>query len=746
MKRLLPLFLSLILALVITGMFSTPSPYGAPDDANPVILTAVDDTAFVLKNDTVNVDVIANDIETNAGCLPLILIDILDGPFNSELDFSRTRIDRNGTPADASDDFIRYIPNDDFVGKDSLKYEVSRNTSGTGCGTAIDSAWVFIYVTQAPDAREDVVQVIPGARNEVDVLANDMDPDGDPLTVDSLGVLPAHGDAEIVDETGTSPQRIAYTPDDGYVGPDSLLYYLSDDKRAVDSAWVRLTVNAAPVAVADSATTLPGDPITIDVLANDTDPEGGALTIAGIETGPSNGTVTVNGDITYTPNASFAGIDMFSYSIVDPLGGTDTGDVVVFVNTVPVAEDDAAFGAFNNPVDINVLANDTDADGDALSVGAIVEAPDDGTAEIIDGGQRIRYTPDEGFFGTDRFVYEANDGRNGVDQATVTVTVSATAAVQLIHNALPFSAVDVYVNDQRVWDGLNFRAATPFLDVPAGTPKVDVTEDAAADNSAPFFTTTLDLTPEATYIVIATGVAGQNFDLLIKEDARLVADDTSSAEFFIVHGVLDAPASGIDVRLLDPNDSNRPSIILADDINFEEMTPYQGMLPTVQNIDATNFNGSTLYDAYQFDLTGLRGQTFTLVLSGLLDPQPGDSVFTLVGFDVQGRTLQPAIVTASEEVAEVPQEFVLQGNYPNPFNPTTTVVFDLPEAARVSIVIVDVLGRVVLTQPARTVEAGAARALEIDAGSLASGAYFYRLTAQTPTDTMVRTGQMLLIK
>ncbi len=89
---------------------------------------------------------------------------------------------------------------------------------------------------------------------------------------------------------------------------------------------------------------------------------------------------------------------------------------------------------------------------------------------------------------------------------------------------------------------------------------------------------------------------------------------------------------------------------------------------------------------------------------------------------------------------------MLQGNYPNPFNPTTTIQFDLPEPAKVSVEIVDVLGRVVLALPVRAVEAGAGRALEIDAGSLASGTYFYRLTAQTATDIMVRTGQMLLIK
>ena len=115
-----------------------------------------------------------------------------------------------------------------------------------------------------------------------------------------------------------------------------------------------------------------------------------------------------------------------------------------------------------------------------------------------------------------------------------------------------------------------------------------------------------------------------------------MAADSNSTEFFIVHGVLDAPASGIDIRVLDPNNSNMPSQVLADDINYEEMTAYHSLQPAVYNIDAINFSGSPPpYDVYRFDLSLLRGKTFTLILSGFLAPQPGDSSFTLVGFEAR---------------------------------------------------------------------------------------------------------------
>ena len=747
MKRLFSLFLLSVLIVVIAGMLSAPAPEGmpsapAPDgmprDADALVLTAVNDTAFMLVNGRIVIDVVANDEDNNAGCKTFQLVRLLEGPFNSNLKFrDSTHIDRRQVN-NFGDDVLVYVPLPDFTGRDSLEYEV--HSVDEDCPNSIDSAWVFVNVTRAPEAQNDTLQVLPDSLNTLPVLANDTDPDDEPLTVDSLGVLPQNGTAAIADGA------LTYTPDDDYIGPDTLLYYVSDDKRAIDSAWVFLTVNTPPMAVEDSVTTLPVTPVTIDVLDNDTDPEDGELTIGDILDGPSNGGVAVNGDVTYTPDAGFVGIDSFSYVAVDPLGGMDTTTVTVSVNTPPVAVDDAAGALFGTAVDIDVLVNDTDADGDALTVESIVDPPDNGTATVIDGGSQVRYTPDDDFFGVDTFRYAAADVRGGMDEATVTVTVSADAAVQFIHNALPAGPVDLYVNDTRVLDDFDFRTATSYLAVPAGDAMVDVTEGSAADNSAPFFTTTLSLTPQEAYIAIANGVAGQNFDILVKADARPTASDTSKAEFFIAHGVLDAPASGVDIHLLDPFNENLPSQTLADDINFEELSDYLSLDPALFNIDATSFNGSTVYDAYHFDLETFGGKTFTLLLSGLLSPATGEPAFAVVGFDADGNPLMLDVATATEDVVELPTAFILQGNYPNPFNPTTTIHFDLPARAEVRVAIYDLLGRQVLALPAQILEAGAARRVAVDAASLASGTYLYRLTAQTQNTLHVATGRMVLVK
>lgn len=99
--------------------------------------------------------------------------------------------------------------------------------------------------------------------------------------------------------------------------------------------------------------------------------------------------------------------------------------------------------------------------------------------------------------------------------------------------------------------------------------------------------------------------------------------------------------------------------------------------------------------------------------------------------------------TAAESL---PQTFALRGNYPNPFNPTTNIVFDLPEAADVRFDVYDLLGRRVMALDARPFDAGAARLLAIDASSLASGTYIYRLRADLESGVQVQTGRMTLLK
>lgn len=98
------------------------------------------------------------------------------------------------------------------------------------------------------------------------------------------------------------------------------------------------------------------------------------------------------------------------------------------------------------------------------------------------------------------------------------------------------------------------------------------------------------------------------------------------------------------------------------------------------------------------------------------------------------------------EVIEIPGTFALDGNYPNPFNPTTTIQFDLPESADVEVQIFDMIGRQVMSVPSHTIAAGAKRSIQLNASQLASGSYFYRVVAKMSDSVAIDTGRMTLVK
>ncbi len=182
-------------------------------------------------------------------------------------------------------------------------------------------------------------------------------------------------------------------------------------------------IPSPPVAANDSATTPKNTAVTIDVLANDSDADGDPLSVTNL-TAPAHGSAVLNADgtVTYTPNLGFLGTDTFTYTANDGTSDSNVATVTVEVkNTPPVAVDDAASTFKNTPVTVDVLANDSDADGDALSVTGLT-APAHGTATLNADGT-VTYSPNAGFSGTDTFTYRAFDGTDAGNVATVTVEV-----------------------------------------------------------------------------------------------------------------------------------------------------------------------------------------------------------------------------------------------------------------------------------------------------------------------------------
>ena len=127
--------------------------------------------------------------------------------------------------------------------------------------------------------------------------------------------------------------------------------------------------------------------------------------------------------ITFTPDAGFDGTASFDYTVSDGNGGFDTATVSVLVsaNTPPVAGDDEAVTDEDTPVYIPILDNDSDADGDELTVAL----GDPSNGSVVFDGEGYLYTPDADFNGDDSFTYTISDGNGGSDTATVSITVTA---------------------------------------------------------------------------------------------------------------------------------------------------------------------------------------------------------------------------------------------------------------------------------------------------------------------------------
>src|SRR6056297_708559 len=220
-----------------------------------------------------------------------------------------------------------------------------------------------------PLAEDDTAETTGDTAVSIDVLGNDSDPDGDPLSVTTASA--ANGSVTVEDDNS-----LTYTPNAGFTGPDTITYEISDGAGGMATAGVAMSVaaaNSAPLAEDDTAETTEDTAVSIDVLGNDSDPDGDPLTVTAASA--PNGSVTVEDDnsLTYTPNAGFTGPDTITYEISDGAGGTATASVAMSVaaaNSAPLAEDDTAETTEDTVVSIDVLGNDSDPDGDPLTVTA----------------------------------------------------------------------------------------------------------------------------------------------------------------------------------------------------------------------------------------------------------------------------------------------------------------------------------------------------------------------------------------
>ncbi|MBO0189913.1 tandem-95 repeat protein [Vibrio parahaemolyticus] len=232
------------------------------------------------------------------------------------------------------------------------------------------------------------------------------------------------------------------TPTADWNGSKALTFTATDPSGESVSQTVNFTV--APVAdiVADKATVVEDTPTIIKVLGNDTFEGDGKVVALDTNNGPANGTVSVNpdGSVTYTPNDNYHGTDSFTYIVTS--GGVSESTTVSVdvtpVNDAPVAKDDIATTQEDTAVTIDVLPNDTDVDGDKLSIQSASVPEAQGKVEIVDG--KLVFTPAENFNGDAEITYTVTDGAL-TDQATVKVTVNAVNDTPVVESNIADQAL-----------------------------------------------------------------------------------------------------------------------------------------------------------------------------------------------------------------------------------------------------------------------------------------------------------------
>ena len=321
----------------------------------------------------------------------------------------------------------------------------------------------------AVDDTETVTEDAPATA--IDVLANDTDVDGGPISIASV-TQPAHGNV-VITGGGTG---LTYAPDANYCNTptppfDTFTYTLAPGTSTATVSVTVTCVDDNPVAVDDATTVAEDDPATpIDVLANDTDVDAGPKSIQSV-TQPTHGTVLITGGgsgLTYAPNANYCNtptppFDTFTYTLAP---GGDVATVAVTVtcsDDPPVAVDDSATVAEDDAATaIDVLANDTDGgDGGPKTVQSVTQ-PANGAVAITGGGSGLTYAPNANYCNSppgtspDTFTYTLNGGAAATVSVTVTCSDDAPAAVNdsaTVAEDSGASPVDVLANDTDVDGG-----------------------------------------------------------------------------------------------------------------------------------------------------------------------------------------------------------------------------------------------------------------------------------------------------
>ena len=333
------------------------------------------------------------------------------------------------TPTGTATAEVSFTPEANYEGSDSFTFKV-----GDG---ALNSPPASLSITvveglNAPIA--DSVAISTDEDTSVTIGLSGSDADGDSLTFLVIGG-PQNGNLGIISSTASTTATVLYTPADNFSGSDSFVYRANDGSLDGAGATVNITVapiNDRPVSDSQSVVTSEDASIAITLTGSDVDDDSLLFTIVSGPTHGSLGGITLTGtttsDVTYTPEANYAGSDSFTFkagdSTLDSISASVSITVVEGLDP-PIA--DSVIVSTDEDTSLTIGLAGSDADGDPLTF-LLITGPEHGSLGAITSTgsttAAVLYTPADDFQGSDSFVYGANDGSLDSAGATVTITVA----------------------------------------------------------------------------------------------------------------------------------------------------------------------------------------------------------------------------------------------------------------------------------------------------------------------------------
>ena len=493
--------------------------------ANNDALAATEDTAVVYSA----AQLLGNDTDSDGNTLTIA--SVTSGAGGTAV------LNANGT--------VTFTPNANFNGTADFTYTVTDGTVTSNVATVSVSV---AAVNDAPVANNDSLIATEDAAviyTAAQILGNDTDADGNTLTI--AGVTSGAGGTAVLNANGT----VTFTPNANFNGTADFTYTVTDGSLTSNTATVTVAVaavNDAPVANNDSLAATEDTAViytAAQLLGNDTDADGNTLTIASVTSG-IGGTAVLNGDgtVTFTPNANFNGTADFTYTVTDGSLTSNTATVavtVVAVNDAPIANNDNLTATEDTAVTYTaaqLLGNDTDADGNTLTIASVTSGT--GGTAVLNGDGTVTFTPSANFNGTADFTYSVTDGSLTSNAATVTVSVAAVNDAPIANNdsltaaedtAVTFTAAALLGNDTDV-DGntLSIASVTSGAGGSAvlnGDGTVTFTPNANFNGSADFTYTVTDGTLTSNAATVSVSVAAVNDAPVANNDALLATEDTA---------------------------------------------------------------------------------------------------------------------------------------------------------------------------------------------------------------------------